>query len=69
MSSNLLGQIPIYSSDPNAPLAHYEINGQSLWRSVYGEKADSVQGLLDSIYPDMGEFQLSRVLPFNLIIS
>ncbi|KAF8164006.1 hypothetical protein BJ912DRAFT_1035132 [Pholiota molesta] len=33
-------------TDPNAPLADYEINGQSLWRSVYGEKADSVQGLL-----------------------
>lgn len=25
-----------------------------MFRSVYGEKADSVQGLLDSVYPDMG---------------
>ncbi|KJA15966.1 hypothetical protein HYPSUDRAFT_331609 [Hypholoma sublateritium FD-334 SS-4] len=43
------------SRDTGATLTSYEVAGQSLWRSVYGEKSGSVQALLDSIYPDMGE--------------
>lgn len=41
--------------DTGATLASYEASGQTLWRSVYGEKSGSVQTLLDSIYPDMGK--------------
>jgi len=51
--------------DQNMPLAEYEKVGQNLWRSVYGENADSVQGLLDSIYPDMG--WVSRTIGYGLI--
>ncbi|KAF8968314.1 AhpD-like protein [Flammula alnicola] len=51
--------------DPNASLAEYEVAGQSLFRSVYGDKADAVQELLDSIYPDMGWF--SRTIGYGLV--
>ncbi|KAG6831232.1 hypothetical protein H0H92_012029 [Tricholoma furcatifolium] len=34
-------------------IEQYEKTGEALFRSVYGETADSVQGLLDTIYPDM----------------
>ncbi|RDB24009.1 hypothetical protein Hypma_008633 [Hypsizygus marmoreus] len=37
-------------------IEEYEKIGQTLFRSIYGETAESVQGLLDSIYPDMGWF-------------
>ncbi|KAF9484902.1 hypothetical protein BDN70DRAFT_871882 [Pholiota conissans] len=51
--------------NPNASLSEYETNGQTLWRTFYGEQADSVQGLLDSIYPDMGWF--SRTIGYGLV--
>jgi len=53
------------SRDTGATLASYEASGQTLWRSVYGEKAGSVQDLLDSIYPDMGWF--SRAIGYGLV--
>ncbi|KAI0261073.1 hypothetical protein BC834DRAFT_494700 [Gloeopeniophorella convolvens] len=37
-------------------LPDLEKRGQVFFRSLYGETADSVQGLLDKIYPDMGWF-------------
>ena len=40
--------------NPNASLADYSTTGQQLFRSVYGDKAGSVQDMLDSAYPDMG---------------
>jgi hypothetical protein len=36
-------------------IAEYEKIGEALFRAIYGETADSVQKLLDSAYPDMGE--------------
>jgi len=50
--------------DPQASLADYEMSGQKLWQSVYGEKADSVQALLNAIYPDMGWF--SKTIGYGL---
>ncbi|KAG6900444.1 hypothetical protein C0993_010491 [Termitomyces sp. T159_Od127] len=37
-------------------IERYEKTGKALFRSIYGETADSVQNLLDTIYPDMGWF-------------
>ncbi|KAG5339719.1 hypothetical protein C0989_003969 [Termitomyces sp. Mn162] len=36
------------------PIEFYEKTGGALFRSIYGETTESVQGLLDTIYPDMG---------------
>lgn len=38
----------------NASLVDYSATGQHLFRSVYGDKAGSVQDMLDAAYPDMG---------------
>ncbi|KAG5723955.1 hypothetical protein E4T56_gene9734 [Termitomyces sp. T112] len=38
------------------PIEFYEKTGGALFRSIYGETTESVQGLLDTIYPDMGWF-------------
>lgn len=43
----------------HASLAEHEQVGMALWRSVYGDTSDSVQKLLDDIYPDMGKINLS----------
>jgi len=51
--------------DTQISLANYETSGQKMWQSVYGEKADSVQAMLDAIYPDMGWF--SRTIGYGLI--
>ncbi|KDR81905.1 hypothetical protein GALMADRAFT_59401 [Galerina marginata CBS 339.88] len=51
--------------DPTKSLTEYGVIGNSLWRSVYGENSDAVQGLLDSIYPDMGWF--SRTIGYGLV--
>lgn len=43
-------------------MEQYVQNGEKLFRSMYRETADKVQGLLDEIYPDMGQsFKPSRV--------
>ena len=43
-------------------MEQYVQNGEKLFRSMYRETADKVQGLLDEIYPDMGQsFKLSIV--------
>ncbi|KAG6907453.1 hypothetical protein DXG01_008837 [Tephrocybe rancida] len=34
-------------------IEQYDKIGEALFRSIYGETADSVQNLLDTIYPDM----------------
>ena len=31
-------------------------NGEKLFRSMYKDTADKVQGLLDDAFPDMGEW-------------
>ena len=36
-----------------------------MWQSVYGEKADSVQALLDAVYPDLGICSF----PLNLTLT
>lgn len=38
------------------PIEEYMRRGENLFRSMYGETADPVQKLLDSILPDMGWF-------------
>ena len=41
-------------------MEQYVQNGEKLFRSMYRDTADKVQGLLDEIYPDMGQsFKLS----------
>ncbi len=36
-------------------MEQYAQNGDKLFRSMYRETADQVQGLLDEIYPDVGQ--------------
>ncbi|KAI0954683.1 hypothetical protein AcW1_006494 [Taiwanofungus camphoratus] len=40
--------------DTKKGMEEYEKSGGRLFRSMYGDTADSVQGLLESIYPDLG---------------
>ncbi|KAI0078148.1 hypothetical protein K474DRAFT_1619887 [Panus rudis PR-1116 ss-1] len=42
--------------DVNKPMQDYAELGKDLFRRMYGSNADSVQQLLDKIYPDMGWF-------------
>ncbi|KAG7086351.1 hypothetical protein E1B28_002312 [Marasmius oreades] len=42
--------------DRTAPLSDFEETGRNFFRQLYGETADSVQTLLDDIYPDLGWF-------------
>ncbi|KIM49534.1 hypothetical protein M413DRAFT_438718 [Hebeloma cylindrosporum] len=51
--------------NPNTSLADYGATGQHLFRSVYGEKAGSVQDMLDSAYPDMGWF--SKTIGYGVV--
>ncbi|TFK25812.1 hypothetical protein FA15DRAFT_668140 [Coprinopsis marcescibilis] len=53
--------------DVNTSLSEYQKKGTVLWDSVYGETADSVQELLNSIYPDMGWF--SKTIGYGLTYS
>ena len=41
--------------DTTLSLPELEKRGQVFFQANYGEIADEVQGLLDRIYPDMGE--------------
>ena len=47
-------------------MEEYVRNGEKLFRAMYRDTADKVQGLLDEIYPDMGRCsdprQADRVL-------
>lgn len=36
-------------------MTEYEKRGDVFWRSVYGDTADNIQVMLNSIYPDMGK--------------
>ncbi|OJT13010.1 hypothetical protein TRAPUB_10419 [Trametes pubescens] len=40
--------------DSNKHMTEYDKSGEKLFRSMYRDTADSVQGLLDSAYPDLG---------------
>jgi hypothetical protein len=40
--------------DTSLSLPELDAHGQKFFRALYGETADDVQGLLDKIYPDMG---------------
>ncbi|KAF8881945.1 AhpD-like protein [Gymnopilus junonius] len=51
--------------DTHISLAEYSNIGNNLFQSVYGEKAGSVQGLLNSIYPDMGWF--SKTIGYGVV--
>jgi len=51
--------------DPNTSLIQYGATGEHLFRSVYGDKADSVQDMLDSAYPDMGWF--SKTIGYGVV--
>jgi len=42
--------------DRTKTIADYEQSGERLFRSMYRETADTVQGLLDRAYPDLGWF-------------
>lgn len=42
--------------DASKSIADYERSGEQLFRSMYRETADTVQGLLDAAYPDLGWF-------------
>ncbi len=35
-------------------MEEYVQNGEKLFRAMYRDTADNVQGLLDKVYPDMG---------------
>ncbi|KAH9484059.1 Peroxisomal protein 2 [Psilocybe cubensis] len=50
--------------DTSISLAEYEAKGMSTFRSIYGETADSVDGLLTTIYPDLGWF--SRTIAYGI---
>ena len=41
--------------DTGLSLTEYEKRGDVFWRSVYGDTADNIQVMLNSIYPDMGK--------------
>lgn len=38
-------------------MEEYVRNGEKLFRAMYRDTADKVQGLLDEIYPDMGTYK------------
>ncbi|KAJ3500009.1 hypothetical protein NLJ89_g9983 [Agrocybe chaxingu] len=40
--------------DPNVSLGRYEEVGNAFFKTVYGEKAEEVMGMLDTVYPDLG---------------
>ncbi|PFH53594.1 hypothetical protein AMATHDRAFT_137566 [Amanita thiersii Skay4041] len=42
--------------DVDAPLAQYQSLGKQTFQALYGETAQPVQSLLDTIYPDLGWF-------------
>ncbi|KAJ3868671.1 AhpD-like protein [Lentinula novae-zelandiae] len=42
--------------DKTTSIQDHEGNGRAFFRETYGDTADSVQTLLDTIYPDMGYF-------------
>ncbi|KAL0563176.1 hypothetical protein V5O48_018899 [Marasmius crinis-equi] len=52
-------------SPRSTSLAEYETRGQNFFRSIYGETADTVQNLLDGIYPDLGYF--SNTIAYGMI--
>lgn len=54
MSFNIYSTENLKYRNPNVSLGDYGTTGQHLFRSVYGDKAGSVQDMLDSAYPDMG---------------
>ena len=41
--------------DTTLPLPAVEAHGRELFEHLYGETSDTVQGLLDAAYPDMGK--------------
>ena len=42
--------------DPNTTTEEYVRHGKELFKNMYGDSGDFVQGLLDNIYPDMGMY-------------
>ncbi|KAL7282982.1 hypothetical protein ACG7TL_002402 [Trametes sanguinea] len=42
--------------DTNKHMSEYDRRGEELFRAMYRDTADAVQGLLDSAYPDLGWF-------------
>ncbi|KAI0657241.1 hypothetical protein C8Q70DRAFT_298233 [Cubamyces menziesii] len=42
--------------DTNKHMSEYDRRGEQLFRAMYRDTADAVQGLLDTAYPDLGWF-------------
>ncbi|EDR10888.1 uncharacterized protein LACBIDRAFT_315847 [Laccaria bicolor S238N-H82] len=53
--------------DTGLSLTEYEKRGDVFWRSVYGDTADNIQVMLNSIYPDMGWF--SKTIGYGITYS
>ena len=45
----------LHDRDVNKHMNEFATSGDALFRAMYGDTADSVQGLLDSAYPDLGK--------------
>lgn len=59
-----------HDRDVNKHMDEFAASGEILFRAMYGDTADSVQGLLDSVYPDLGKFRsyLRRIQYFTIVI-
>ncbi|TCD70597.1 hypothetical protein EIP91_002627 [Steccherinum ochraceum] len=51
--------------DTELSMQEYSENGRKLFESMYGDNAQSVQGLLDNIHPDMGWF--SNTIAYGIV--
>ncbi|KAL4260623.1 Peroxisomal Targeting Signal 1 Protein [Pleurotus pulmonarius] len=51
--------------DTSTPIPTLEEDGSRLFQKIYGETAEPVQKLLDSIYPDLGWF--SKTIGYGLV--
>ncbi|KAG6873366.1 hypothetical protein C0995_016475 [Termitomyces sp. Mi166 len=47
------------------PMEEHEKIGKALFRRIYGETADSIQDLMNNIYPDLGWFNKSVIYGVN----
>ncbi|KNZ78875.1 hypothetical protein J132_09559 [Termitomyces sp. J132] len=47
------------------PIEEHEKIGKALFRRIYGETADSIQDLMNDIYPDLGWFNKSIIYGVN----
>lgn len=50
----MISVLIVWCRDQNVTMEEYVQNGEKLFRAMYRDTADNVQGLLDKVYPDMG---------------